>query len=89
MGGVAADAAIYTPQFVEAVIRGIKAALGIVKDKNPQAPGASQGRAIGAVLFEYARNLSNEKLEESNQPQALLPHQWDMWQPRRTYIQVV
>ena len=58
LGGSARDAAIYTPKFVDALIRGIKQALGFKNKSNYliTAPdGASQGRALGAIAYDYGK----------------------------------
>ena len=62
IGGVAHHAAIYTPQFIKAVVQGIKESLGLpIQSQDKNEPGRSSGRAIGAVLHAFAK--TNNEIE--------------------------
>ena len=66
IGGAASGAAIYTPAFVKAILRGIKAALGIKADTNGLPPEAVQkGKAMGQAAYLYAKD--QVELEEEFQ----------------------
>lgn len=60
VGGTAEAAAIYPPEFVKAVVKGIKQSLGLphCKSTADDAKGLQRGRAIGSVLFEYGKETN-------------------------------
>ena len=60
IGGTAEAAAIYPPEFVKAMVKGIKQSLGLSYDKSTvvNEKGLQRGRAIGSVLFEYGRETN-------------------------------
>ena len=72
IGGVAQFAQEYTPTFVQSVVCGIKEALGFkvseldrkgaTNSPKQQDPGRKTGRAIGAILHQYA--VETKELEE-------------------------
>lgn len=57
-GGTAAQAAIYPPDFVKALVAGIRQALGTKPSKIPKwEKGFTTGKAMGQVLFDYATGV--------------------------------
>lgn len=86
LGGTAQEAARYTPQFTQALVNGIKAAVGLGNTED-KSEGFSRGRALGSCLWEFARetvDLDNH-FEEHGKSWSLdssvdkVPCQSDRW----------
>ena len=56
IGGAAQQAAVYTPEFVKALLEGIKESLGFKSMSREQrhVPPRGAGRAIGSIAYEFA-----------------------------------
>ena len=55
VGGTAADAATYTPEFTKALVEGIKAALGLGKTTSKKGTACARGKSLGICLLQFAR----------------------------------
>ena len=73
IGGGARQAAIYTPEFVKALVDGIKETLGYktMNQHSKHEPPRKVGRALGALAFTYAKE--NMEIEQELETLATMP----------------